>query len=172
MKNTIVINDPELDRGRLTSTVTVPKKIKKYFKSLEMFAIYDTDITAEKSILNIPMLATVLPLAWLTGSDIFVEELDRTFRTSIEEIKRECMKLYPKVPFTTKINTETLVEKLGDIIPTSTDMESTNDDERYLTCRVTDLTDELSRMATVLYGKHISLKRVLVKEEGGPRAEL
>jgi len=56
--------------------------------------------------------------------------------------------------------TETLVDKLGDIITTSKDRLSTNDDARRLMCWVTDLSAESARMATVLYGRHISLNRV------------
>ena len=56
--------------------------------------------------------------------------------------------------------TETLVGKLDDIITTSKDRLSTSDDTRRLTCWVTDLSAESARMATVLYGRHISLNRV------------
>jgi len=56
--------------------------------------------------------------------------------------------------------TETLVAKLDDIITTSKDRVSTKDDARRLTCWVTDLSAESVRMATILYGKYVSLKQV------------
>ena len=56
--------------------------------------------------------------------------------------------------------TETLVDKLRIIISASKDRVSTNDDERRLTCWVTDLSVESVRMAPILYGKHVSLKQV------------
>jgi len=112
----IIISDSLISGNRLTSTVTFPKRLMKYFKSFSFFAEYDTKIRADKSILNIPLLSAVLPLAWLTGHNIYVNELDSTFGESMEELKKEFMKIYPEIPFTTKINTDILVENsIGEI---------------------------------------------------------
>ena len=117
MEKTIVIDDPELVGRRITSTVTVPRNLRKYFKSFNMFVKYDADINADKSVLNIPMLANVLPLAWLTGYDIYVRELDRTFKESMDELKRE-FKKYLKAPFTTQIHVDRLVDnQIGRLRP-------------------------------------------------------
>ena len=105
-----IVHDAELTEQRLISHVDVPKSIQKYFKSSSLFIEYDTDITPNNSILNIPLVATVLPLAWLTGSDIYVEELDRTFKESMDELKQWFMKTYPNAPFTTEIKADVLVE--------------------------------------------------------------
>jgi len=114
----IVIRDSELVGRRLTSSVTVPRDLRKYFKSTHFFVNYDADITTDRSILNIPLLSTVLPLAWLTGSDIYVEKLDQTFKESMDELKREFMKMFPKAPFTTSINADVLVKNLiGEVNP-------------------------------------------------------
>lgn len=112
----IVISDSIISGNRLTSTVTPPRMLRKYFRSFSFFAEYDTMIRADKSIRNIPLLSAVLPLAWLTGYDIYVNELDRTFKESMEELKQEFMKMYPEIPFTTNINTDILVENsIGEI---------------------------------------------------------
>lgn len=83
-----------------------------------MFVEYDTKISADRSVLNIPILATVLPLAWLTGSRVYVDELDRTFKESMDDLKQEFEKMYPEIPFArTKINAEVLKENQTGVPP-------------------------------------------------------
>jgi hypothetical protein len=106
----IIIHSSKLVDRQLTSCVSVQGSIKKYFNSLNVFVKYDVDITAGRSILNIPLLATVLPFAWLTGSNIYVDELDKTFKASMDALQQEFSKMYPDAPFTTTINADMLVE--------------------------------------------------------------
>ena len=75
-----------------------------------MFVDYDVEIPSEKSILNIPLLATVLPLAWLTGNDIHVDELDRRFKESMDDLRLKFDKMYPMATFTTRIIADNLIE--------------------------------------------------------------
>ena len=112
----IRIDNSELIGRNLLTKIKVPGFLKKYFKSFSLFAYYDSDIIANKSILNIPFLSAVLPLAWLTGYDIVVEELDMTFKKSMDELKSEFMKMYPKIQFTTEIYADELVENKYNII--------------------------------------------------------
>ena len=112
----IFIRDSKLIGRRLTSRVTVSKRLKKYFQSFDLFVNYDTDIYANQSILNIPLLSTLLPLAWLTGADIFVEELDKRYKEAMDTLKHEFMRMYPKAPFTTNIMANSLVENKIDSI--------------------------------------------------------
>jgi hypothetical protein len=114
----IVVGDSVLEERKLTSRVTVPQYLRKYFRSLDFFAIYDEDIDADRSILNIPLLATVLPFAWLAGVDVYVNELDRTFKESMDQLQQVFQKDYPEAPFTTRIIADTLVEnEIGEVDP-------------------------------------------------------
>ncbi|MHA1711253.1 MAG: hypothetical protein ACTSUS_04210 [Candidatus Freyarchaeota archaeon] len=106
----IVIQDSKLSERELTSSVTASKPLRKYFKSFNLFAKYDEDIYANRSILNIPLLSTVLPLAWLTGADIRVDELDRRYAEAMHALKQEFKKMYPNAPFTTEIIADKLIE--------------------------------------------------------------
>jgi len=106
----LYIHDSRLVGRTLTSRISVPRGLRKYFKSRVLFAGYDADILADRSILNIPLLAAVLPFAWLTGSDIYVDELDRTFKESMDELKQMYGKMYPRTRFTTRINADVLVD--------------------------------------------------------------
>jgi hypothetical protein len=108
----IILQGTEIDGRKIISRVKPPRNLKKYFKTLTFFAYYDHDITAEKSILNIPFLAAVLPLAWLSGSDIVVDELDRTFKLSMDRLRREFINLSPRANYTTKIKVNKTVDNL------------------------------------------------------------
>ena len=99
-----------LSGQRLTSTVTVPKGLRKYFNSFRLFAHYNAQLRADMSILNIPLVSTVLPLAWLTGTDVHVEKLDKKYVEAMNAIKHEFKQMYPRGKFTTKINVDNLVE--------------------------------------------------------------
>ena len=105
----IIIEDPILEKGRLTSRITTAKNLSKYISERELFIEYDIETQANESILNIPLTATVLPLAWLTGSDIYVKTLDHTFKESMDELQNFFAQMYPKGLFTTEIKTEKLV---------------------------------------------------------------
>ena len=106
----IFISEPLLKSRKLISKLSVSKDLTKYLKTNELFIEYDTDILADTSILNIPLIATVLPLAWLTGSDIHVDILDRRFKESMDKLKLSFKQMFPMIPFTTNIHTEELVD--------------------------------------------------------------
>jgi hypothetical protein len=99
-----------LSGHKLASTVTVPKGLRKYFNSSRMFAHYDVPLGADMSILNIPLVSTVLPLAWLTGTDVHVEKLDRKYVEAMIDLKHEFNRFFPRGRFTTNIVVDDLVE--------------------------------------------------------------
>jgi hypothetical protein len=95
--------DSSLTSRTLESRITTSRDLRKYFRHLAFFSSYDTDIAKSSSILNIPVLSTVLPLAWITGADVYVDEVDRTFAESMDALQREYKKMYPGVPFKTRL---------------------------------------------------------------------
>jgi len=99
-----------LSGRKLISTVTVPKGLRKYFNSFKLLAYYDAPLKADKSILDIPFVSNVLPLAWLTGTDVHVEKLDKKYVEAMNAIKHEFNLMYPRGRFTTKIIVDDLVE--------------------------------------------------------------
>ena len=95
--------DSELSSSKVSSRISVSKDLKKYFLSYDYFSEYDELILDKKSILNIPALSIVLPLAWITGADVYVEELDETYAHSMNKVQEEYRKIYPKAPFKTRL---------------------------------------------------------------------
>jgi hypothetical protein len=108
-KKTISV-DSNLSSGTLRSHITVSKSLRKYFRHLSFFSSYDVDIVANSSILDIPVLSIVLPLAWITSADVCVDELDKTFAASMEALQQEYKKMYPAAPFRTRLVADRLVD--------------------------------------------------------------
>jgi len=104
------VSKPTLKNRKLTNTVTTSKELTKYIKQKQLFLEYENEIHANESILNIPMTATLLPLAWLTGSDIYIDIIDQTFKESMDKLKTLFQKMYPKASFKTEIIAEKLVK--------------------------------------------------------------
>ena len=92
-KKTIFV-DSKLSSGTINSDILVSKSLKKYFRNFHFFSRYDTKIDADNSILNIPVLSIVLPLVWITGADVYMDELDKTFAESAQALQQEYKKGY------------------------------------------------------------------------------
>jgi hypothetical protein len=106
----IIIEDPILEGRKLVSRATTSKQLEKYLLGQELFIEYDVDVDVDESMLNIPLTATLLPVAWVTGSDLYVKTIDKTFKESMGELHKFFSKMFPKIPTSTKIITEKLVE--------------------------------------------------------------
>ena len=112
----IIINDPLLKNNILTSKITVSNDLKKYIKADTLFIEYDSEVIAEQSLLNLPLTAAILPLAWLTGSDIYVGSLDKQFKVSMDKLQKKFHEIYPLGSFTTNIHADKLVQNnVGEI---------------------------------------------------------
>lgn len=119
--NELVVGKPVLKDRIMTSKVTASKRLSKYLNRKELLIEYDANIGADESILNIPLTAAILPLAWLTGSNIKVGKLDRTFKESMDALQDTFTKMYPLASFKSKIYVQELIEnKIKPINPKST----------------------------------------------------
>jgi hypothetical protein len=106
----IFVESKRVNKNTVKSTLQVPDRIKKYIKTHELFVTYDKEITDKESILNIPLVSNVLPLAWLTDSDIRVDSLDKRYRESMYALKEEINKIFPVKQYKTNINAGRIVE--------------------------------------------------------------
>ncbi len=102
--------ESKFSNDQVENHITVSKDLEKYFVCYDFFSNYDESIYANVAILNIPVLSLVLPLAWITGSDVYVDELDDTFAKSMNALQLEYKKIYPKAPFKTKLIVKSLVK--------------------------------------------------------------
>ena len=104
---------PELDNRILKVRVQFTRDLRRFFVASDFFRRYEDDITAGDELLGVTAVALLLPLAWLTGSNIRVGKLDRTFGQAAEALQHEFSAIYPKVPFGTRL----LVDEWVDSAP-------------------------------------------------------
>ena len=43
---------------------------------------------------------------WVTGSDLYVETIDLTFKESMEDLQKFFSNMFPNIPFTTEIKAD------------------------------------------------------------------
>ncbi|WNZ29233.1 MAG: hypothetical protein IAX21_11510 [Candidatus Bathyarchaeota archaeon] len=105
LKNYIRIEKTKiLNSNTIISKLSFSRGVKKYFKSSIFFAKYNVDIQdVDLSILNIPVITNILPIAWAIGADIYVNEIDSAFLNSLADIKVVMKKWYPSFSFSTNI---------------------------------------------------------------------
>lgn len=107
----IIIGRPEAEGNTVTNEITVPKKLGRYVKG-NFYATYDEEIKCDESIQVIPALSSMLPLAWLSGSDVHVHRLDRTFFNAMNKLQVKYHELYPGALFKTKIVFNELIDNV------------------------------------------------------------
>ena len=97
----------------VTYNYEVSDDLQKYFVlNNPIFVRYTEGIYAvPESILIIPFVVNVLPIAWLTDSTIIVNEIDSAFYYSIDKIKSGYANMYPAFCFKGKVKANRIVEQ-------------------------------------------------------------
>lgn len=98
----IKITDAVLkNKGRIVTNYihVFDELLRKYFKAFHFYAEYDRDVSdVPLSILNIPVLSSVLHFAWAVGVDVEMNELDETYFDGMKRVK-EIYKNHPAYQF-------------------------------------------------------------------------
>jgi len=100
------------ENNRVTYQFDYSDKLREYFNPKEEFFIeYDgIDISnIPDSILVIPFLCNVLPIAWLMDDTIYVQEIDKEYYESIPEFKEGYINMYPQFNFGGKVVADKIV---------------------------------------------------------------
>lgn len=99
LSNKLVIDEIIMpNSSSIEINFTVPQEIKRFFLDQCFFASYNINIeNVPKSILVIPFLTNVLPVAWAIGIDIYVDEIDAEFNEAVNALKKALTQLYPKL---------------------------------------------------------------------------
>lgn len=105
MENRIVVECPDVSRNKITYNYCVTGAWKDAFTDIRTFDIvYDTDISSIPSgVAIIPMLANILPVAWIYDAYIKIQTCDKDFYESIPTFKEGYMKMYPAIDFRGKL---------------------------------------------------------------------
>ncbi len=102
MRNKILIKSCIVDKeNKIIYDYEIIGEWKKYFKGKQtFFAQYSLDISkTPESVLVIPLLCDILPLAWICDAQIMLNEIDENFLGSIPEIKKGYEVMYPMLSF-------------------------------------------------------------------------
>lgn len=97
MSSWIKIGDPVLKGNKIENRITASDDMRTYLKYPIFYAEYDEKINFNPSILNIPAVSSLITLAWLTGTELRVGDLDKRFAKSMRLLYGEYNKMYPRV---------------------------------------------------------------------------
>lgn len=95
----IKINSISLEEAghKIKYEYDIPKELKKYFKD-DFFTRYDVSVAdVPESILVIPFVANLLPISWILGFDIIVNEIDDKFHAGMQQVKEIFAKEFPQI---------------------------------------------------------------------------
>lgn len=108
----IKLNSIEVSKNRILYDYSVSDDITKYFNLQQPFFIeYDEDISmVPEAILVVPFLTNILPIAWITDSEVVVDSVDRVFFESIPKFKKGYADMYPHVVFAGRLKATTIVD--------------------------------------------------------------
>lgn len=101
----IQITSTSIKGNKIDTSYSVSSDLSKYFNNPYTFTItYSCNLDGlPQSIAVIPFVCNILPLIWLTNSELFVDSLDQDFFESIDEFKKGYIQMYPMLKFLGKV---------------------------------------------------------------------
>lgn len=98
----IYIHDIKISKKDIVAEITCSKNIKKYFLSNELHITYDINLeNIPNSILSIPVISPIITTAWMIGANVHIEELDKRYFDSINNLAINMKNVYPRLPLST-----------------------------------------------------------------------
>jgi len=109
MKEIIKADKLNIEDNKICCEISCSRGLKKYFSD-SFYAKYDRDIeNVNRSILQIPAISNIITVAWVTGADVYVKELDKAYLESLDKVKRVMKGMYPEFPFSGNIYVDKIV---------------------------------------------------------------
>ena len=108
---TIRLTGIDVDQNKLTYQTQIGAALTSYFSGGSFTIEYPitlTDIPA--SVLAVPFVGTMLPIAWLTGAEIVVPELDQAFYDCIPRVVGGYGVIYPNAALKGSVRADRLVK--------------------------------------------------------------
>lgn len=111
-ENKIVIENVSIEKNRINYHYTISGEWLDCFKEDEQFYIeYSIDVSSIPiSIAVVPLLANLLPMAWICNAEIITPVCDRAFYESIPNLKKGYIDMYPMMEFAGNIIVKQLEE--------------------------------------------------------------
>lgn len=116
MTNRIIIEMPEISENSIHYKYTVEGEWQSAFKMNEDYYVeYSCDISSVPSgVAVVPLLANILPMAWVYDAEIIVPVCDEDFYNSIPDFKKGYIDMYPMIKFGGKITVSELQKNTPD----------------------------------------------------------
>lgn len=108
----LVLEKPVIiNKNTLMCGFKVSPGIQQTFSGDKFFASYgDIDLTSvPDSLLIIPALANLAPIAWARNATVYVPELDSGFFNALQAVKKSFQSMHPRISWAGKVQPESLV---------------------------------------------------------------
>ncbi|MFZ7138730.1 MAG: hypothetical protein ACOWW1_09980 [archaeon] len=94
----IQLNELEVNGGKVSCKLSVPHSLKHFFKSNTFIVEYDESVeSVPDSILVIPAVMSLAPIAWASNVELFTPPLDEVFHDALGAIRDGYAKMYPSL---------------------------------------------------------------------------
>lgn len=91
----IHIDTPTTDGRTLRTTVRPSSDLARFFTGDPLEVTYDVDLeSVPDSLLVVPALAQVCPVAWAAGADVYVDTVDTKFVSALEDVQAAMLEMY------------------------------------------------------------------------------
>ena len=104
MPNRLTVTGINVADNKLIVRFSCKGQINKFFEKNTFIVEYSTSIEGTpESILVIPFLASVCPIAWANQADVYVEIVDEMFLGSLVHVQKTLQKFYPQMGFSGRV---------------------------------------------------------------------
>ena len=89
-------------------------EMRRFFNGNVFFVEYDVPIdSVPESILVVPALATLVPVAWACNADVYVPQIDEEFMKSLEELKYTFRDFHPSISWNGQLHSHNIINKVN-----------------------------------------------------------
>jgi hypothetical protein len=101
LRGEIQVTDIAISNARkITVHFRVSRPLRRFFLKDHACATYESPIrNLPESILVVPFLSLVMPIAWVLDATVKVNDVDTAFADALERIRARFQEMYPEVPF-------------------------------------------------------------------------
>lgn len=109
----IILNEIKKEENVISYVFEVSSGLEKYFSGKPFSIEYQENVTAvPDSVAAIPFVCCVLPIIWLSNSELIVDEIDKAFYDCIPEVRKGYETMFPEAEFLGEIVAGKIVENV------------------------------------------------------------
>lgn len=110
----IVVTDVRTDGQRVEYDYRPSPGVRRFFAE-DLAVEYGVDVSeVPESLLVIPLVANLCPVAWATGADVYVPEIDGTFLRALTNVREAFERLHPEFAEDATVYAKQIVENGAD----------------------------------------------------------